>query len=260
MNEFNEQSNIVSKEKSNTGLKVVIVFLVIAVLALAGYICYDKFFDKGGNTNGGSGNTITNNVNNSTGNNENNQINNNSTNTNNENNQSSNSITNVDNRTKAIDLSKCLNCEDIKLLYQVSEYNQYSYRFKDNVFKYNNNSRGIDQRTGIGTREGEQENTVTFDSKIVDVIHALYGQSVDAEYYLFLLEDGTIKGFNIEKAYQQNDIPSFITLDYKDIVRFELVTAKDINHHENLSRTIAVKSDGTFYLVDDSELSKDYDY
>lgn len=248
----NNNEVITEKRKSNKGMIVLIIILILALCASGGYIVYSTINnnDKVKELNS----KITELENNNTRNNEGKKE---STPDNNEPLNNDNPAPIIDNKPKALDLSKCLNCNDINQINIVMETNLVKYSYSGNTFNYVYTAPSTE--TGIGgvpiASSERKIYTITFDSNILDVAEGnITGQDSMETYFIFLLEDGSIRGINVEAAYQKSDLKPKKIFDYNDIVRLETISIRENKYVSEidgiLATVIAVKSDGTFYLLE----------
>ncbi len=151
------------------------------------------------------------------------------------------------------------NFDESKLINKPQYENYYTYKLVDN--DENSKIYGIsgkiqqDENTisikidwskkpfGItGDYNGEQEYTLSFNSKIADVIFASDRIDAYSEKYIFLLEDGTGEYIPLYNACKDNKIMSYGKIDnVKDIVHIQKGFAA------GGYTVFAFKEDGTFY-------------
>ena len=201
------------------GSIVAIVILAILVVALGGYIGYDKF------------------------------LNNNNTSTTEENSKNETNTKNEieDSETykyKAllINNDNCMNCSN--------EYGKMKYELASGFYKSYQARISNEESTQISyaTNTDTTSHTISFDKKIQDILVGTIGNDWDSEIIFTLMEDGTVEYIKWYENKLNNNIVSTKLNDVKDIIKLYLVTANPEGSQYGDGMTVlAQKSDGSFY-------------
>ena len=180
-------------EKKSTGKTVLIVILLLAVIGLGGYIVYDKILVKE------------------------------STDTEETTKTGNKEETNIENYIGKLqfDSSKIVsNNKEYK--YSISAYSTGTDITLDENNKVKLNiSWDVYADDSMPKKTGNDEYTIDFSKKVVDVYKGTIGNDVGGDLALFLMEDGTIEYMPLFIALQKNEIKSFGKVEgLNNIVKF----------------------------------------
>ena len=198
-------------DKKNSMMGIIAI-LVLIILGLVIYICYDKgLFSKDNKNNNTNNNVNTNTTNNNT---------NNSVNTNTTNNNTNNSVnTNTNNEIKELNLEKSLNTSNIN--YNNASDQEGNYGLK---LKVNNNKTAtltIDWKifgkiTTSGS-SGEVKNYLVngFTKNIKSTFIGDLGQHYSGITLFFIMEDNTVEYVKVFKKVENTDGSIYYNLNAK---------------------------------------------
>ncbi len=249
----NNENNInnTSNGRKKNGLVIVLVICIAIIIALGGYIIYDKdVFNLSKNDPKESVNKNEDSSNKAS---EDNSNANNGT-SNNEGSGNQNTTTTTTNPQYPFDISKCSNC-DSEYTYELT----VNGSFAEATLKSDNKTVwvNIDYDTisdGGHTKvnnKGQKGYTLTFNKKVVDIVYATYGIDLSYETILFLMEDGTVEFLPIDDAAIKGQIKSYGQVEnIANIVKFyPNISAGVTNGAGGYVTTFAQSSDGTIYDI-----------
>ncbi len=236
-NEYNNQSN---KKGSNIGILICLVIII----ALCGYIAYDKGLF-------GSSNNETNTVNK-------NELSNEKEGK--EEQSTEEPSKEVEESSKesyrpSFDLSKCLTCDSNYNYHLASNSGDLAHvQLDDNDHKKVTVTIYYDAIKNTGNEvktTGSKEYTITFTKNVTDIVYSNYGLDITFGTILYLLEDGTVEYTPVLDAAMKGQIKSYGQVSgLTNIVKFYLnASATSKGEVGAFDTTLAQSSDGTLYDV-----------
>lgn len=223
---------------SKKGLIITLILLILVILGLVFYICYDKGIVL--NTNKENKKDVSNKI------------------------KKSNDSTNNNDSTKndeMLDFSKCINCSN-------SDNVNYTITSMDHIAEVKANFSSTDTTIGTVYIDINAYNTKAvsnyvlptntyeyhFNKAIKDVLVYNIGQEELYPIVMYLMEDGTINYIDIYNSLENGDLSSYKTIPNIDGIT-KLYSASGGSQY-GISTVLAKKSDGSFYDLGILNLNK----
>lgn len=223
---------------SKKGLIITLILLILVILGLVFYICYDKGIVL--NTNKENKKDVSNKI------------------------KKSNDSTNNNDSTKndeMLDFSKCINCPN-------RDNVNYTITSMDHIAEVKANFSSNDATIGTVYIDINAYNTKAvsnyvlptnkyeyhFNKAIKDVLVYNIGQEELYPIVMYLMEDGTINYIDIYNSLENGDLSSYKTIPNIDGIT-KLYSASGSSQY-GISTVLAKKSDGSFYDLGILNLNK----